>query len=77
MPPLGTPPRRVGVSPPTVGLSNGGRPGTRAMGPTNEASGQERKPLPPEGKVWWSGLAFRRGRSSRDRGVCQAAGHRV
>ena len=58
--PIGTPPRRVGVAPPTVGLSNGGRPGNRAMVPTNEeASGQEKKPLPPEEKVWLSGPARR------------------
>ena len=48
---IGTPPRRVGVAPPTVGLSNGGRPGNRAMGLTNqETSGQEKRPLPPEEK---------------------------
>ena len=55
-PPLGTPPRRVGVALPTVGLSNGGRPGNRTMGPTNEeARGQEKEPLPPEEKEWLSG----------------------
>ena len=60
-PPIGTPPGRVGVAPPTVGLSNGGRPGNRAMGLTNEeASGQETKPLPPEEKVWLSGPALER-----------------
>ena len=35
-PQIGTPPRRVGVAPPSVGLSNEGRPGNRAMAPTNE-----------------------------------------
>ena len=51
---IGTPPRRVGVAPPTVGPSNGRRPGNRAMGPTNqEASGREKKPLPPEKEGWW------------------------
>ena len=51
MPPLGISPRRVGVAPPTVHLSNGGRPGNRAMVPTNkEASGQEKRPLPPREK---------------------------
>ena len=60
-PPIGTPPRRVGVAPPTVGPSNGRRPGNRAMGPTNqEASGQEKKPLPPK-KKYASGCRDERG----------------
>ena len=42
-PQSGTPPRMVGVAPPTVGLSNEGRPANRAMQPSNqEASGEER-----------------------------------
>ena len=50
-PPLGTPPRRVGVSPSTVRLSNRGRPGNRAMVPANrEASGRKERPLPPREK---------------------------
>jgi len=50
-PPLGTPPRRVGVAPSTVRLSNGGWPWNRAMVPTNqEASGQGKRPLPPREK---------------------------
>ena len=54
MPPLGTPPRGVGVAPPIAGLPNGGRLGNRAMGPTNrEVSGREKKPPPPEKEVWW------------------------
>ena len=85
-PPLGTPPRRVGDAPPTVGLSNGGRPGNHTMGPTNEeASGQEKKPLPPEEKVWLFGPAeWRDGvlvagafASSRDRGVLPSSEDRV
>ena len=36
-------PRKVGVAPPTVGLSNEGRPADRAMEPSNQkASGEER-----------------------------------
>ena len=74
MPPIGTSPRRVGVAPPTVGLSNGRRPGNRAMGPTNqEVSGQEKKPLPPKEEE----SGGREQRCETDRGVCQAAGHRV
>ena len=39
----GTPPRMVGVAPPTMGLSNEGRPANRAMPPSNqEASGEKR-----------------------------------
>jgi len=58
-PPLGTPPRRVGVAPPTVRLSNGGRPGNHAMVPTNqEASGQGKRPLPPreKGGDFWTNV---------------------
>ena len=50
MPPIGTPPRRVGVAPPTVGLSNGRWPGNRAMGPTNQEASGQKKPLPPKAK---------------------------
>jgi len=44
-PQIGTPPRRVGVAPPTVGLSNEGWPANRTMQPSNqEANGQGRNP---------------------------------
>ena len=44
-PQIGTPPRRVGVAPPTVGLSNEGRPANCATQLSNqEASSQGRNP---------------------------------
>ena len=84
-PPLGTPPRGVGVALPTAGLSNGGQPGNRPMGPTNrEASGREKKPLPPEEEVvvWTSEegdgvLVAGAFASSRDRGVLPSSEDRV
>ena len=44
----GTPPRMVGVAPPTMGLSNEGRPANRTRLPSNqEASGEKKKSLGP------------------------------
>ena len=40
--------QKGGSCPPTVGLSNGRRPGHRAMGPTNQEARGQKKPLPPK-----------------------------
>ena len=45
----GTPPRMVGVAPPTMGLSNEGRPANRVRQSSNqEASGEKKKSLGPQ-----------------------------